>query len=73
MILFINEQERRTELESLDLAINMQREQLDTLKHTYKLQKKSEKTAAKRDSAESEAHAEMEHYMTVSSSFHNSY
>ena len=73
MILFINEQERRSELESLDLAINMQIELFYTLMHIYKLLIMCYKTPAKRDSADSEAHAEMEHYMTVSISVLYSY
>ncbi|XP_067941683.1 centriolin-like [Watersipora subatra] len=54
--------ERQGELESLDLAINMQREQLHTLKNSWRNQK--ERAGHRMEEAEDEERqSELEHYM----------
>lgn len=59
-------QERRSELESLDLAINLQREQLDTLKSNWRLKKGQRRHAGDSDTENEGRRAEIDHYMNVS-------
>ncbi|KAF6026022.1 CNTRL [Bugula neritina] len=57
--------ERRSELESLDLAINLQREQLDTLKSNWRLKKGQRRHAGDSDTENEGRRAEIDHYMNT--------
>lgn len=69
LVSIVEQQERRGELESLDLAINMQREQLHTLKHSWRLTKRDRSASGKHLNEESDQEEgrreEIEHYMNV--------